>query len=353
MAQLYPTGSIGQPRRPDQRPYADAGATVTVAEGQSTTLANSTWDSDADPLTYAWSHDRPGKAVIAPAAAATPVLSGVDDTSGTATVTVTDADGSRSDTAPFTVTNVAPTIGTTDSLLSPVPIGTSKTASVPFSDPGVLDTHTATVVWGDGGTSTATVAESGGAGTITAAHAYTAAGLYPVTITVSDDDGGTASAVHEFVVVYDASGGFATGGGWFESPSGAYTPGDPTDADITGRAHFAFVSKYAKGATVPSGTTSFRFSAADLEFQSTSYDWMVVSGTKATYRGTGALNGVAGYRFVLVADDGDSKSGGVDKLRVRIWQDSTGALVYDNQASAAVDAQPTTAIGGGQISVHK
>jgi PKD repeat protein len=217
----------------------------------------------------------------------------------------------------------------------------------------VLDTHTASIAWGDGATSPATVVETAGTGKASAAHTYAAPGLYPVTITVTDDDGATASAVHEFVVVYDASGGFATGGGWFQSPSGAYTPGDHSDADLTGRAHFAFVSKYAKGATVPSGTTSFRFTAADLDFQSTSYDWMVVSGTRATYRGSGTLNGAAGYRFVLAANDGDGRSGGVDQLRVRIWNDATGVLVYDNQAGAALDAGPVTAIGGGQIAVHK
>ena len=353
MAQFYPSGSLNQPRRPDQRPYADAGAATTVAEGQNATLATSTWDSDGDALTFAWTHDQPGKATIAPAASATPVLSGLDDTNGTMTLTVTDADGSRSDTAPFTVTNVDPVIGTTDSLFNPVALGTSLNASVPFGDAGGQDTHSANITWGDGSTSPATVNESGGTGTISATHTYAATGLYPVTITVTDDDGGTATVVHEFVVIYDASGGFATGGGWFESPSGAHTPDDPTDEDVTGRAHFGFVSKYAKGATVPSGTTSFRFTAADVDFQSTSYDWMVVSGTKATYRGTGTLNDVAGYRFALTADDGNSKPGGVDKLRVRIWHAATGALVYDNQAGAALDAAPTTAIGGGQISVHK
>ena len=78
-----------------------------------------------------------------------------------------------------------------------------------------------------------------------------------------------------------------------------------------------------------------------------------MSGTKATYRGFGTVNGVAGYRFMLVANDGDRKAGGVDQLRVRIWNDATGAVLYDNQSTAALDAAPVTAIGGGQINVQK
>ncbi len=171
--------------------------------------------------------------------------------------------------------------------------------------------------------------------------------------TVTDDDGGSATVVHEYVVVYDATGGFATGGGTFQSPSGAYTPDDSSDPDVVGRARFAFVSKYVKGATTPSGTTAFRFSAGNLDFDSTSYDWMVVSGTKATYRGAGTVNGASGYHFMLAANDGNDKGAGVDQLRVRIWDDATGVVVYDNQAGAVLDAAPVTAIEGGQISVHK
>jgi hypothetical protein len=43
----------------------------------------------------------------------------------------------------------------------------------------------------------------------------------------------------------------------------------------------------------------------------------------------------------------------VDKLRLRVWNATTGALVYDNQMNAAQDAAPTTAIVGGTIRIHK
>ncbi|MGE4190288.1 MAG: PKD domain-containing protein [Thermoanaerobaculia bacterium] len=60
-----------------------------------------------------------------------------------------------------------------------------------FSDPGVLDSHTATVDWGDLATGSAEVEEDRGRGSIVAAHSYAEAGSYPVTVCVEDDDGGS------------------------------------------------------------------------------------------------------------------------------------------------------------------
>lgn len=345
---FYPTGSLAAPRRADQAPFPDAGPGYTVAEGDEVRLIHESWDSDHDPITYAWSHDRPGRATITDPTAENPNLRGVDDVGGTVTVRVSDEDGGpRADTAPFTVTNVAPVVEPIAGLTAPIRLGTPAQATAPFTDPGVLDTHSATWEWGDGSTSPAVVSGSGGSGTVSGSHTYAAPGIYTVGLTVRDDDGGVATAVHQYAVVYDPEGGFATGGGWLESPPGAHTPDDHTDPDVVGRAQFAFISKYAKGATVPTGSTSFKFSAGDLDFSSTSYDWMVISGTKVTYRGSGELNGIGGHRFVLSAVD-DSP----DRIRMRIWNDVTGVVVYDNQAAEGIDASARTAIGGGQIQIH-
>ena len=44
----------------------------------------------------------------------------------------------------------------------------------------------------------------------------------------------------------------------------------------------------------------------------------------------------------------------VDKFRIKIWdKDSDDTVVYDNQMGAAGNAEPTTAIGGGSIVIHK
>jgi hypothetical protein len=124
--------------------------------------------------------------------------------------------------------------------------------------------------------------------------------------------------------------------------------------DPTGKATFGFVSKYKKGAQTPEGNTEFVFKAADLNFHSSSYDWLVVAGAKAKFKGTGTINGVGNYGFMLSAIDAElTPSTDVDLFRIKIWDKDNGdAIVYDNQMDALDDADPTTAIGGGSIVIH-
>jgi hypothetical protein len=89
------------------------------------------------------------------------------------------------------------------------------------------------------------------------------------------------SEVTAFVAVYDPAAGFVTVGGWIMYPAGAYT----ANPDLTGKATFGFVAKYKKGANVPDGNTEFQNKAGDLNFKSTSYDWLVVAGMKAHFKG--------------------------------------------------------------------
>lgn len=112
--------------------------------------------------------------------------------------------------------------------------------------------------------------------------------------------------------------------------------------DPVGRATFGFVSKYRKGAQTPDGNTEFRFRTADLDFHSTSYDWLVVNqgGENAQFKGDGTINGTGDYRFMLWAGDHDDG----DTFRIRITDAVTDEVVYDNGMS-----QP---IGGGSIIVH-
>ncbi len=134
------------------------------------------------------------------------------------------------------------------------------------------------------------------------------------------------------------------------SPQGAYK----ADPSLSGKATFGFVSKYQKGATIPSGNTEFQFHAAGFNFHSTSYEWLVISGAKAQYKGEGTVNGVGGYKFLLTATDGDvSGGGGVDKFRIKI-QNSGGGVVYDNGGgSDDIDSANPQAISGGSIVIHK
>lgn len=210
------------------------------------------------------------------------------------------------------------------------------------------DTHTASIDWGDGTITEGTVTESNGTGTVTGSRPYTSAGVNTVQVTVIDEHG-ASDTESVMVVVYDPSAGFVTGGGWINSPAGAYVA-DPT---LTGKATFGFVSKYQKGANVPTGNTEFQFKAGDLNFKSTSYDWLVVAGARAQYKGVGTINGAGVYGFMLTAIDGQvNGGGGVDKFRIKIWDKTTDTPVYDNMLGQADTAEPSTALGGGSIVIH-
>ena len=251
----------------------------------------------------------------------------------------------------FAVENVAPTVAAiTGAPGDPIPAGTAVNITSSFSDPaGALDGPYAVAIdWGDGTTpDSSTMSTSGPIG---GSHTYTAASVYTVKVTVSDKEGGTGTATtSQYVVVYDPSAGFVTGGGWIDSPAGAYA----ADPMLTGKAGFGFVSKYQKGATTPAGQTQFRFHAGSLDFHSTAYQWLVISGAKAQYKGEGLLNGSGGYGFMLTANDGQVSGGGaVDRFRIKIWEKATGSVVYDNQMGDAEDAAASTAIQGGSIVVH-
>jgi PKD repeat protein len=178
-------------------------------------------------------------------------------------------------------------------------------------------------------------------------HSYTATGVYDVCLTVNDGALDSSPAC-TLAVVYDPSAGFVTGSGWINSPEGAYRP----DPSLTGQATFGLLSKYKKGATVPTGTTQFQFSVAGFSFYSETYEFLVVNqgGTTAQFKGSGLINGEAdpngnAYKFMLWAFDGKSTNS-PDTFRIRIWwEDASGEHdVYDNNTEQA--------IGTGNIVVH-
>ncbi len=263
------------------------------------------------------------------------------------TLTVKDDDGGTgTNTTPLTVTNAPPVITTLTVSPTVVQVGAPVTLNATFTDQGTGDTHSASINW-EGATSSGTVTEVNGSGSVTGTHTYSATGIYTVALTVTDDDGAsTREAFPQYIVVYDPSAGFVTGGGWINSPAGAYR----LDPALTGKANFGFVSKYQKGANTPTGNTEFQFHAGSLNFSSTVYEWLVVQGqNKASYKGSGTVNGASGYGFLLsVIDNGSSG----DKFRMKIWNKTTGAIVYDNQFGADDEASAAQSIAGGSIVIH-
>jgi hypothetical protein len=264
----------------------------------------------------------------------------------TVSVLITDTDGdSVGGGGSLIVHNVAPTINTTTGPDGPIALGASATVGITFQDQGPADTHTCSFAWDDGTSTSGVLAASGSCSTT---RTYEAAGVYSVGVTVTDDDTGATSTTLEYVVVYDPSGGFVTGGGWFSSAPGAYT----ANPALEGKASFGFVSKYQKGQSRPAGQTEFQLHFTGFRFNSVSYDWLVVAGRRAQYKGVGTLNGAGDYGFLLTAQDG--LSGGDDSFRIKIWDRVSGSVVYDNVIAAPddMDAASPQLLGGGSIVIH-
>jgi hypothetical protein len=215
------------------------------------------------------------------------------------------------------------------------------------------------------------------AGSCTGSYKYSTDGVYTVNVSLTDDDGngvyggngggnGPAAPpfVYQYAVVYNPKAGFVTGGGWINSPSNACTGFLSSCTSTTvGRANFGFVSQYKNGASTPTGDTEFQFQAGNMDFHSNVYQWLVVSGGLAQYKGSnGTINGAGNYDFMLTACDaqinGSCNGGSTDTFRIKITDHASGSLVYDNMngssdATNGTPTTPTTALQGGAIVIHK
>jgi len=186
---------------PNTAPVVTAGDPINTTEGTEVTSGAMFTDAnsaDTHTATIDWGDGTAPQ----PAGAAAGAVSGThvyaDNGVYTTTITVTDSAGNLdSDTLTVTVANAPPAVDAGSD--QAITAGGAVTLNVSFTDPGTADTHTATVNWGDGSPpQPATVAETpsgppgstaGASGTAMASHVYAGAGIYSVTVTVTDDDG--------------------------------------------------------------------------------------------------------------------------------------------------------------------
>ena len=221
--------------------------------------------------------------------------------------------------------DTAPTVtGVTLSGYGPLAAGSNITVSATYTDPDPSDPHTATIDCGNGTTlidSQLTVTEPTDTtpGTVTGICTYPGAGVYTVSVTVTDSyDLSGSGATTTTLVIYDPSAGFVTGGGRDSANN-----------------NFGFVAKYQSGGTVPVGSLEYQY--ADGNFHSNSFSYLLVNNGTATLVGTGTLDGVSGYSFTLNVTDTSP-----DELQITI----------SGPSSYSYSSGTLQAISKGSIQIH-
>ncbi|NQV27476.1 MAG: hypothetical protein HQ518_24260 [Rhodopirellula sp.] len=181
----------------------DADTTINAilegaADGSTVSITASAIDPEGDAVTYSLINDAGGRFTIDATTGVVSVRDGsLLDGPNSHTITVQASDGAGgTSNADFViaVSNVDPVLTSVFSTAPEVCDSSADgnvTISGTFTDAGALDTHTVLINWGDGGP-IETVSVNQSANTFSGDHHYASGGVFTVTVTVVDDDGGTS-----------------------------------------------------------------------------------------------------------------------------------------------------------------
>jgi hypothetical protein len=161
--------------------------------------------------------------------------------------------------------------------------------------------------WTFGDGATATTAGS------TTSHAYSSAGTHRATLTVTDNDGETASS-EMFVQVNSAP------------PPGSHEASGGGHITVGGqKANFGLDAE--SSVTGVTGSLTYHDKAGDVKVQSETVTSLAVSGKTATIKGTCTVNKVSGFTFTVdVTDNGESGSSDQFRIRLSNGYDASGPL---------------------------
>jgi hypothetical protein len=263
------------------------------------------------------------------------------------TWTATDASGNKkATTQKVTVVNASPVLNSVETPKSFLIVNNPVSLTVNYSDNNIKG---ATIDWADG-SDLETVIQP--ANSFEVLHTYLKSGSYSVYITLTDKCGGSTYSYTSIAVSSPRSGSMS-GGGWFNSPRGAYV----NDQSTSGKVTFALHASNVNRNRIPNGYVVFNFHEAKLKFRSTELERFRLEDDAASVSAVGRLNGDRGYQILVSVAKGDRErnyignenhASSIDLIRVKML-DPNGNVIYDTQPGSPDDALATTLVKEGSV----
>lgn len=88
-----------------------------------------------------------------------------------------------------------------------------------------------------------------------------------------------------------------------------------------------------------------------MNFNSAEYEWLVIAGNKAQFKGSGMINCLGDCGFLLTAYD-SCETVNPYKFRIKIWDKVSDLIIYDNQVGTSDTSDAATTLAGGSIVIQ-
>lgn len=218
----------------------------------------------------------------------------------------------------------------------PLAVDQEASVSASFIDPDQGEGHYVELDWGDGTVREPVPIYEDGVGLVAESHFYGEPGIYELTVTVTDDTGEVITESNQAVMYH---------------PAGSMVMATVRVVNEATAIHLGLNVKPDAKTGDPVGHVRFNRDGSGFAvgFDSTKIQYLLIFGDWAIVTGTGTIDGVGEYGFLVSLLD-QSKQGGDDTFRVLIW-DEDEETIYDSQPDEDGIALPTTVPACGDIYV--